>query len=209
MEPEHIIDETLVIDNTLDDVYSQCKSWLHKIDAKITYEEKPDYIKAFHEIKHYWDEFSSPSGKSLEGPKTDWSKNIEIKLSEIMNGTQIRVAINPSYKRESWHDFSDRKKIWLIFVGDLARHLKIPLTKSELVYYYPNEYFRNKTRYYTVGMIGSICVILISFLIVNPSSMTAKDGIVFIFWIILGYKSLRDGRLLYDLRKERRFVYGA
>ncbi len=152
MAQENIVDETLFLKNTLDDVYSKCKSWLHKIDAKIKNEEKPDYIKAFHEIKHSWDEGSHLSGKSREGPKTDWSKNIEIRLSDMKDGTQLRVIINPSYKQEPWHNFSDRKKIWLSFVGGLARHLKIQLPKSELGYYYQKEYFRNKTWYYTIGM---------------------------------------------------------
>ncbi|MBL7079818.1 hypothetical protein ISS39_05790 [Candidatus Bathyarchaeota archaeon] len=208
LEQENIIDETLFINNTMDDVYSQCKSWLLKNDAKIKNEKKPDYIKALHEIRHVAGEFMSPSGKSLVGPKTHWSKNIEIRLSETMDGTQIRVMLNPSYKQEPWHDFSDRRKIWLSFVGGLARHLKIQLTKSDLEYYYQKEYFQNEIHYYTMGLIGSIFAILITFLIVDPSSMTAKDGIVLLFWLWMGYNSLSNGRSLYDLREEKRFVYG-
>ncbi|MBL7079476.1 hypothetical protein ISS39_04045 [Candidatus Bathyarchaeota archaeon] len=143
------MDETISIKDTLDDVFSQCKSWLHNIDAEIMDEESPSYIKALHERRHAAGEFLSPRGKSLIGPKTDWSKYIEIQLSDRTDEIQIRVTINPSYKQEPWHDFSDRIKVWRKYVGDLARYLNIPLSKSELEYYYPNEYFQTLSRYYS------------------------------------------------------------
>ena len=210
LEQEHIVDETLFFNGTSNDGYSLCKSWLHLISAEINGEDEPQHIKAFHEKSLQYDEVSDPSGKSLEDPKTEWSTNIEIQFVEEGDGTKIRVTINPNYEREPWHDFSDSRKIWLNLIGGLARHLSIPLTKSELALYYQREYFREKTWYYSIRVIWHLSAILIVYLISRGGSTSFQlNTLSLIFNVIMIYGSLSNGRLLYSLWKERCLVYGS
>ena len=154
VEEENVIDEVLFTELDVNTTWLKSKTWLTNIRAEIESEKPYESIKAFHLVKHYYDENAHPRKRSKEGPKIDWSKNIVIETNQEGQKTKIHVIIDPPYKKEPWHNFKGRRKIWLKFVGDLANYLGIRLDRTQLKYYYQDEYYRNTAVFHVFNILG-------------------------------------------------------
>ena len=207
---ENVVDETLMIKYNLELSFLKCKSWFNHIGAEIKHEEYPDTIQAFHVVKYWHDEWADPKKRSFEGPKRDWSKNIELKFIEEGEYTRLRVVINPSYDLKSWHNVEERRVIWLSFVGKLATYLGVEMDKSQLQYYYQKKYFNDQYKYFIYHalipqLFSLILVYYASIIYIQINSLKIIKNILFLSYLL--YLTFKVGMLLLNVRHEYKRIY--
>jgi len=86
MKPEHVIDETVTLEETsIDAVYEKCIYWLQNMKAKITL-RRQNRLEAIYE---------NPSGAD----DIPTHKLITIQLSETENGVNVRLTIDSDIQK--------------------------------------------------------------------------------------------------------------
>ena len=122
MEPEHIIDETIVIHgDSIDEVYDRCHEWLHSIKANIGKEKKPEFLRAFHYRNNT---LISSSDSGWDWHPKNYPKKMELKLSK---NDRINLRFTIERPTGYYTEAAIRKyqRWWILLLIDLAKHLKI------------------------------------------------------------------------------------
>ncbi len=119
MDPEHIIDETALIQRAdIEKVYNDCVNWLKKIRAEINEQTHPTYIRANHDR-------TSPEGTALENLSKIIMINIEKKFNDVMIRIRIESTTYSSHQRRSqYYSLFIVEDLWRIFFVNMNPLMK-------------------------------------------------------------------------------------
>jgi len=133
MEPEHIIDETVIIQVAdIEKVYDNCVSWLKNLGAKISNENINNSIISTHEVL---------IGRRKGPNYFKYKKKILIELTDGKEYTKVRIIMDrdrdPYYETEEHRELF--KEHWIDLVVDMWKFIGVTPKESLLRRFYPRD----------------------------------------------------------------------
>ena len=204
MEPEHIIDETVTMKGTsIEKVYDDCIEWLRTKKANITKQNSPTTIEAILQEKI----LGYRSSITTETVKLQLSQD----KSSFPSLFPDNHAVIVKFRMDSWTVLGLKQfpqKMWIQYVEELWRFLKIPLDDDSLRRLYPLSRLHSITgRYRGYTIIGFLLCGGFGITMINALFHTIDRGMFYIFtfsaFILLCIYGLNDTWNYYFMKYQK------
>jgi hypothetical protein len=193
LEPEHIIDETVTIEDVyIEDVYKISLIWLEKIRSTFEVTDLNTFIRARHEGER-------------EDHIEDYPKIIEIHLKPIRNNVLVRMTMDQTWKKSPIDSYENRRNIWKNLVEDYWRELGVEITDDVLRYLHPAKNL-DKDVEWRWGLIQAYIILALFFFLVgvnNPTVGVKAGYLTFILLLICFFEYWG----ITKIRKRKRSLY--